>query len=262
VDLAIATLPEGLDPCDLLVQRGPEPFRAALEGAIDALDFKLNQVLTKAHGIEERRRAVDLVLGVIALAPEMPGQAGAIKRQLIVTRIAQRLILKEENVWARLKEIRARAQGRSRRGAEVDDRVPAIRTAPAAPEERQLLQVLLADASLVPMAADEIPSEQIQHPGLRLLLQGLYDLASAGAPPTLDQLRARLDNPALADTAFDLQEIGRHNTEREAWLRKIVVEFRRKRLLEPKQQEIKNQLHAASDHATALDLLRQLQNPN
>jgi DNA primase len=31
VDLAITTLPEGLDPCDLLVQQGPEPFRAALE---------------------------------------------------------------------------------------------------------------------------------------------------------------------------------------------------------------------------------------
>ena len=45
VELAIATLPDGLDPCDLLVAQGPEPFRQVLAGAVDALEFKLNQLL-------------------------------------------------------------------------------------------------------------------------------------------------------------------------------------------------------------------------
>ena len=43
VDLAVATLPAGLDPCDLLVQQGPDAFRTVLDGAVDALEFKLNQ---------------------------------------------------------------------------------------------------------------------------------------------------------------------------------------------------------------------------
>src|SRR5439155_5750404 len=43
LDLAIATLPEGLDPCDLVVTQGPVPFRAALANAVDALEFKLQQ---------------------------------------------------------------------------------------------------------------------------------------------------------------------------------------------------------------------------
>jgi DNA primase len=262
VDLAIATLPEGLDPCDLLVQQGPEPFQAALAGAVDALDFKLNQVLANANGIEERRRAVDQVLSVIALTSAMPGQAGAIKQQLIVTRIAQRLALKEENVWARLKELRGQAQARARRGSETEDPAPVKRSAPAAPEERELLEILLADASLVAVAADEIRPEQIQHPGLRRLLQGLYDLLREGAPATYGQLRARLNEPALADKAFELQEIGSRSPDRALWLRQILAEFRRRRFLQPKQQEIKNQLHAAGDHGRALDLLRQLQNPN
>ena len=93
VALSIATLPAGLDPCDLLVQQGPEPFRRALESPVDALDFKLGQVLS-AEGsdtVDGRRQAVDAVLGVIALAPPMQGQAGAVKMQLIVNRIAQRL---------------------------------------------------------------------------------------------------------------------------------------------------------------------------
>src|SRR5216683_2352899 len=83
LDLAVATLPEGLDPCDLLAAQGPEPFRAALANAIDALEFKLQQVLAADtnQGVEGRRRAVDAVLGVIALAPDLAGPENAIKQQ-------------------------------------------------------------------------------------------------------------------------------------------------------------------------------------
>jgi DNA primase len=266
LDLAIATLPEGQDPCDLLVAQGPEPFRAALSEAVDALEFKLSRVLVteSASTIEGRRRAVDAVLGIIALAPEMTGQAGAVKRQLIITRIAQRLALKEETVWARLKELREQARARERKTdlSPEPETAPETRSAKAAAEERELLQVLLAEPSLVRTAAAEIQPEHIVHPGLRQLLTGLYALQAEGEAPTLDLLRARIDNPRLMAAALDLQDVGRRNADRPAWLRQILVEFRRKRQIEPHQQELKNQLHAASDHATALDLLRRLQNPN
>jgi DNA primase len=267
VDLAIATLPEGLDPCDLLVQQGPEPFQAALSDAVDALDFKLNHVLAaeSATGIEGRRRALDSVLGIIALAPEMAGPAGAIKRQLVVTKVTQRLLLKEEDVWARLKELRARVQARERKypaAPGTTDGAPGERRAPAAPEERQLLEVLLADPALVGVAAAEIRLEQVQHPGLRQLLQGLYDLLAAGDPPSLDLLRPRIDNPHLATSALEMQELGRQNPDRPAALRDILAVFRRKYQLEPQKQELKNQLHATSDHAMALEKFRRLQQLN
>src|SRR5262249_45718031 len=75
VELAVATLPDGLDPCDLLVQRGPEPFQAALASAVDVLEFKLNRAMTAvdAGTVEGRRRAMDAVLAVIARVPENPG---------------------------------------------------------------------------------------------------------------------------------------------------------------------------------------------
>ena len=269
VDLAIATLPEGLDPCDLLMQQGPEPFRLALANAVDALEFKLQQLLAAntAQSVEGRRRAVDAVLSVIALAPEMEGPESAIKQQLILNRIAQRLALQEKIVRARLQELRDRARARQQRnteehqeGAEGDD--AATRAAPAAAPERELLEVLLAEPALVPVAAAEIAPEQIEHLGLRELLRGLYDLQAEGAPATLDLLRAQIQNPRLASMALDLQDVGRMNSDRAAWLRRILAEFRRKHQVEPRQQELKNQLHAASDHETALELLRRLQNPN
>ena len=62
-----------------------------MESAADALEFKLNQVLTGGGelGVEGKRRAVDAVLGIIAQAPALAGQAGQVKTQLMVTRIAR-----------------------------------------------------------------------------------------------------------------------------------------------------------------------------
>jgi DNA primase len=258
VDLAVATLPDGLDPCDLLVRRGPEPFRAALAAAVDALEFKLNRVLAgeDARSVEGRRRAVDAVLGVIAQAPAMPGQAGAVKQQLMVSRVAQRLALQEKTVWARLAELRAgRRNDREAKPAETHGQ------APAAAHERQLLECLLAEPTQVPRAVAELMPDEIAHPGLRLLLQGLYALYGDGLAPTLDNLRARLDNAPLLDHALRMQDLGRLNADRAGWLGQILEVFRQRRAL-PVKQELKNQLHAAGDHAAALELLRRLQNPN
>jgi DNA primase len=259
VDLSIATLPEGLDPCDLLLQQGAEAFRQALDGAVDALEFKLNQVLSRGgpQGVEETRRAVDAVLGIIALAPPLPGQAGAIKAQLMVSRIARRLTLKEEMVWARLEELRNRKRGD---GAEGKSRPEAAgpRAAKADPAERTLLELLLADPALVAQAMPVIRPEEIAHPGLRGLLEGLYGLWAVGEPPTLDLLRPRLDNVRLAEKALELQAIGRGIPDRSACLRQLLAFFQERRQKRA-TQELHTQLNAARDPATALELLRQLQ---
>jgi DNA primase len=259
VDLAIATLPDGMDPCDLMVARGAEPFREALETAADALEFKLQRVTAggAADGVEGRRRAADAVLGVIALAPELSGQSGAMKRELMVTRIAQRLGLRETTVRLRLDELRLRRQraDESRRRTEGGDEV---REARALPHEKQLLEVLLADPALVPAARDEVKAGEIDHLGLRQLLAGLYALHAEGEPPTLDLLRARLDDSRLAEAALKLQDVGRANPDRGATLRQLLAEFRRRRL-QPEKQELQNRLNAASNHEEAVELLRRLQ---
>src|SRR5262249_43338659 len=104
LELTVATLPAGLDPCDLLMQQGADPFRRVLESAIDPLELKLQQMLARdgAATVEGQRRVVDAVLAVIARASARPGQAGAIKMELMITRIARRFGLKEETLWRQL----------------------------------------------------------------------------------------------------------------------------------------------------------------
>jgi DNA primase len=265
LDLKVATLPHSLDPCDLLVQQGAEPFQAALTNAVDVLEFKLNTVLNTAaaQGIEARRQAVDELLRVIALAPEMPGQAGAVKRQLLVTRITQRLGLKEATIWARLQELRAAKRPANREphdhsnehDSNPEDETPKVK---AAPLELDLLRVLLADPALVAVAQKQVEPREIEHPRLRLLLEALYRLQAEGEVPDLDHARLRFDNAALFAKALELAEQGRPNKDRQGWLRQILAGFQERREL-PAKIELQNQLRAVSDHATALELCRQVQ---
>jgi DNA primase len=261
VELAVATLPEGMDPCDLLVQKGPEPFLAALTNAVDALEFKLNQVLSHetASSVEGQRRAVDAILGILAIAPEMPGQDGAIKRDLMLSRISQRFALQEETVRRRMQELRSQ-RASDYRPVRVDPSENTKQKGPAPKREMYLTQLLLAEPALVPDAAAEVSLDMITHPGLRTVIGELYALHAAGEPCTVNMLRLRIPNTELMDRMVEQQEIGRQIAERPLRLRQLLDEFQRIHRIEPEKQELHNQLHAAGDHDQALELLRQLQN--
>lgn len=263
VSLRIATLPEGLDPYDLLIQQGADAFKLILTNAQDVLEFKLNQVCTanEQDGLEGRRRAVDEMLRIIARGPELVRQAEQVKRELMMTQIAQRFGIKEETLWARLKELRSEQQTEpvSRKANEGENAEPARRVAPAKAHERQLLEILLADPKLVAEAVREIPPEEVEHPGLRHLLEGLYRLHAEGTQPTLDQLRTRIDNPPLIAKAFELQERGFGSSDRSVWWHDIRACFRG-RQEERQKHELQRQLKSATDPAVVAELLRQLQN--
>jgi len=265
MDLRIATLPESLDPCDLLVANGPEPFQKALEQAAEVLEYKLARVMTPTEpsqengngeqGIENQRQAVERMLGILALAPE----GRTVKLELMVNRIAHRLNLKEETVWNRLKAMRGRRTDKEAHRPTKPTEEQEERKAPAAKVEIELLEVLLADGTLVSRALEELSPAELEHPGLRLLLEGLYRLHAEGLTPDLDHLRGRLDNEKLLDKAVGLRERGLVQTDRSAYLLDVLARLRERRLLRKRQQELKTQVKAAPDHVSARELLKKLQ---
>jgi DNA primase len=270
VELAVASLPEGLDPCDLLVSPGGvEIFRLALANAQDALEFKLNILLSKENSqtVEGTTRVVDAILSMMALAPSMPSQAGAVRQELIVSRLAHRLGLRQETVWARLSELKAERRRNEQRPGRLlaesmvsETPAPTPKASAAMAIERQLLEVLLAEPPLVSIAAVSIPPEELQHSGLRRMLTDLYALEQDGHTPDLDGLRVRLmDRPDLAEAAMKLEFVGRQMNDRPEWLGRIVKRFAEQET-EFAQKAVQTQLAAGSmDDAAALDLLRRLQ---
>jgi DNA primase len=259
VELAIATLPEGLDPCDLLASQGADAFRKILAGAVDALDFKLNQLLgTAGTSVEGTKRVVDAILGIMAMAPDSAGQ---VKQELLVTRLAHRLGLRQETVWARFGELR---QARRRDGTRTPPERPGSEVAeesrakPARAVEKELLQILLADPVLVSEAYVKVWPDEIEHPGLQQLLGGLYRLHEQGQPPTIDGLRDLVDNPKLIDWAIEQEDVGRKAPDRAAWFASVVERFRAERKTLHRKQ-LMDRLRAATEDSDRQRLLREIQ---
>ena len=281
IEVAVAHLPQGLDPCELLVQPdGVEAFRTALENAKDALDYRLDWLLNKYSepNVETTRRIVDDILGTLSIADPARSVQTQVKRELIVTRLAHRLGLRQETVWARLSELgkdrRLRQQEVDRVAAPLVQTSAARTTKPeepssdpvaqkpkaghAATAERNLLEILLADPGLVPRAAAAISPEEITHSGLRRLLAELYRSQAAGAVPDLDWLREQLlDRPDLFESAQKLQFVGQQMQERERWLGRLLQRFAEMKT-EAEERALKDQLSGASPEQTR-ELLRRLQ---
>jgi DNA primase len=288
VELAVATLPDGLDPCDLLVRPdGVETFKKVLTSAADALDFKLNKLLErdKTPSVDASRRIIDDVLGIMAAAPPLPGQAAQVKQELIVTRLSHRLGLKQETVWARFGELKKiheqKERDRLRKEREQErDRKPVSgfvelkpdaamptterprggqKPGPEAAAEKQLVELLLADPALVPVAAAQLTPEEITHSGLRRILSELYSIHAAGAVPDLESLRARLDDrPDLFDAAAHrLHPVGQQMQDRGDWLARLLKRFTDMKA-QAAAKTVKEQLAAATDEQ-AVELLRKLQ---
>lgn len=274
VELAVATLPDGLDPCDLLVRPGgSDTFKKVLTSAVDALDFKLNTLLERdpSPAVEATRRIIDEVLGIMAASPPLASKAAQVKQELIVTRLAHRLGLRQETVWARLGELR---RDRQRKEQQSPKLVPAVQPAAArvsrpgsGPQpkadpqhacEKQLLELLLADPGLIPTAATVIAPEAIGHTGLRRMLGELYALQAAGTIPDQDALRERLkDRPDLFEAAQKLHYVGQTMQDREEWLRRVLNRFAELKV-EAEKRSVAERLKTAED-IEAVELLRRLQ---
>lgn len=260
LDLRVGVLPAGLDPCDLLVRDGAEAFCKVLDDAGEVFEFKLRQVWpdSAAGTLEEKRAAVEKMLTVLAAAP---GPAD-VKIELMVNRIAHRLGLKEETVWSRLHELRQRRseQDRSREARERPGEAaeaPAPRAAKAAVHEVEFVEVLLADPNLVCRAMRELPASEVEHPGLRRLIEALYALQEKGSTPDLDHLRQRVDNEALLEYALAMQERGLAHRDRTAAYEKVLRRFR-EREQQRLQVELKGKVQSAASHEQAIELLKRL----
>ncbi len=278
VELAVATLPEGLDPCDLLVQPGGvETFQKILTSAVDALDFKLNRLLEKdgVASVEGTRRVIDEVLGIIAAAPALPSQAAQVKQELIITRLSHRLGLRQETVWARLGELRRAQEQRNLLDAQKSGITPPANQAPptrqygsqihATPKAdphyflgATLVRLLIAEPGLVAMAAAAIRPEDFEHTGVRRLLTEMYDAWAAGRVPDLDVLREQLaDRPDLFEWLLRQSEVGRQLEEREKKLQGVIVDFRRVKS-EVASKALKQELQGAKSEEQEVELLRRL----
>jgi DNA primase len=173
-EVRVATLPDGLDPCDLLVQRGADAFRAAMEGAPDAFDHMLDEAAER-HGVQSpagAAAAADEILDAV-LRVSHP-----VKREAMLRRLGGRYGFTEDQVRRRAREREAAAR----------PPVPAPAAASAAPRPDPLASLAPVDLRLLraalsgPGLAARLAAAALDDPHLADALAELATISTAGGP--------------------------------------------------------------------------------
>ncbi|MDZ4818374.1 MAG: DNA primase, partial [Planctomycetota bacterium] len=180
IDLRIATLPDGLDPCDFLLERGTAEFNAVLAGAVDALEHAYRNVTRDLDIQAEPHRAtqaLDSLLQKIALAPRLRADTSAdnrIRESGMLVRLARMFEVPEELLRQRVMEMRRNV--RKPRGAESESTTTEPLQVTAC--ERELLEILLLEPECAAVAVAEITLDSLPSPHVRLIFEKCRELVS------------------------------------------------------------------------------------
>ena len=149
LDIRVVTMPEGMDPDNVIRDRGREAFLQLLEAAAPMLEWELSRVLAPAEGEGQREKMEVVRQAVSVLAKVTPG----VEREYYVTWLAQkaagdspsRLKSMESAVREELSRQTARRGGPARRTEDRPPRqAPAERQKPARPPTGRVSTSLLA----------------------------------------------------------------------------------------------------------------------
>lgn len=230
-DLRILTLPDGLDPCDFMRRHGDEPFRALLEGAVDALEHKLQsvrQAWTPQAGMHQVSRAVEEILSTLAKAPRLADQADSavrLREQQIVARLARAARVPEDSLRTRLGDLR--------RATKTASRAETPAAAPGSDRwERELLELLLRMPERVNEVASQVPPEWLRPGRCREIY--LRCCALGPTPQLFEQLLLESDEPEMQSLLVELDEQGQKKSavQAEGRMEELITSFRH-RSVEP-----------------------------
>ena len=216
VDLRVLTLPEGLDPCDFLHERGAAAFRELLDNeAIDALEHAFR---TATRGLDLERdvhgasEAMERLVSIVAKAPRLRDdttQESRLREEKILARIAARFRVDEHQVRERLTALRRRAQSHPapvRTPAGQPPQGAGMTPGKIEPHERELLELMISFPECLPTIRPRLAPGYFAAPIGRRVYEACCQLADAGTVPTFDRLMLEFDDPATKSLLVSLDE--------------------------------------------------------
>jgi DNA primase len=248
VDLRILTLPDDLDPCDFLHQRGAEAFAELLAtGTLDALDHAYR---TETRGLDLDRdvhgatQALERLLAILARAPRLRADTTSedrLREEKFLQRIAALFRVNETEVRRRLTALRRRMQDTGKTPIQPDAGSPASTTVSAEQAvlkssgkphsktepawrpgdaidtyEREFAELLIVYPDTWAAARAAISPAELISPVLRRIYETGCRLLDVGVLPDFDRLILEFDDPSLKSLLVDLDEQGRAKGSRMA----------------------------------------------
>ncbi len=260
-DLGVLTLPEEADPCEFLLEHGPEAFQRMLDTAVDALTHAMRLAtdgIDVARDVHASSRALDKLVETIAKAPRPTGRESHLRDQAFLSRVAAYFHVPEEGLRARMAELRGRALrgGDGSRGlaspgntsvslspssgfraADLDrfsaPAAPAhasLRASELDPADRELLEILLRNPGCIAILADELMVDWIRSPMCRELIERCLQWHMEGEAIDFARLLLEFDDREVKNLLVELDESAKRKgaVDLDGLLRNLLATYRRR----------------------------------
>jgi len=208
IDIKIASVPEGKDPCDFLLSAGKEKFAELIDGAVDVFEYKWNKLVgdfAAEDTLAGRKAAKEEFLQTIAIAVRS-GNLAAIDKGLIVNRLSRIIGVDSREINSELKKRIARA-------GSISSEKPQNRQAQAgaglrASAECEVLEVLLSEPVMSRYVKGVIGAEDFSEPVFRDIAEAVFESFANEREIELAGILSRIESPETCSLAVALAESG------------------------------------------------------
>jgi len=211
IDIALATVPQGKDPCDFLLAKGKDPFEQLIENAADVFEFKWARLIRNLGDeptLTGKKQVIDEYLEAVATAVAA-GNLSAIERGLILNRLSRIMALdaKEINTELNRRAGRARTASSYTNAADIPQNPLDLGQGLPANAQREILEVLLAEPKLFEDVKKTVSPQDFDVPALNRIAETLFRILPEKPDMTLRDILGHIEDAQLADliTALEIE---------------------------------------------------------
>jgi DNA primase len=212
IDIRLASVPEGKDPCDFLLTAGKERFEKLLNDAVDVFQFKWNRLtagLSSDETITGKRSAIEEYLQTIATALAA-GNVSPIDRGLIVNRISKIIGLETKQINSELNRRLRQAARAASYNTEDKQQSQTINYGHGlfATAQREVLEVLLNEPGFFEIVKQKIAPEIFDVPISRQIAELLFEMLNKNINTSLTEILAKVESVELGNSLVELSQTG------------------------------------------------------
>jgi DNA primase len=216
IDIKLASIPKGKDPCDFLLTAGKEAFEKLVDQAVDVFDFKWNRLIESFDSgdtLIDHKAAVDEFLQIIATAV-WAGRVPAIDRGLIVNRLSKVIGSTAKDIN---NDLARRITRVARTAAYTDSAAPNRESSPApsdtgrglyATAQREVLEVLLNEPALFDTVKKKISPKDFDVPALKQIADILLETLKTTPVPSLQDILTKAESVEAGSLIVELARVG------------------------------------------------------
>lgn len=205
IKVSVLNIPNAKDPDEFIKKFGPERFGQLLNGADNALEYKLSRARAKydlasdAGRLDYIREAIGLLAGAVT-PTERDVYAGRLAEE---TNVAKNAILSQLDNAARQNARRAQRQKQRdllKEGAAAQIRLPygaGEQALAVVYAEQQLMAALLREPDWIPLVRARVGPDQMIDPQMQKVCGAVFSLYEEGGPVNLAALGPLLDEEDL-----------------------------------------------------------------